>query len=204
MLGILDVRTAALSIDDRTKAALCLSAGLTCAALLLQSWSCPMYASRCYAIDSSDRARSKAWKIVGKKSVGDISEIQTCVHEMRDAYGSGCNLPLENRIASLSSLLRMITENENHILDAVWKDLRRPVGETLYYDILLVQSELRKLIKNLRLWTAPQRIAKHSLLTFPSSQWIENEPYGTVLVVGPFNYPFFIDDFHCRRCSCRW
>ena len=192
MLSKLDVRPADVLTNDRTKAALCTFAGLTCVALSLQSWSSPIYASRCYAFDKGVRERSKEWKILGKRSVVDVSEIQTCVFEMRDAYASGCNLPLENRIASLSALLRMVTENENHILDAVWKDLRRPVGETLYYDILLVQSELRKLIKNLRLWTAPERIAKHSLLTFPSSQWIENEPYGTVLVVGPFNYPFLL------------
>ena len=193
MLAALDVaRTTALAIDDRMKGTLCALVGLTCVAWSIHSSYCPINASRCYAIDDESRERSKGWEIVGKKCVRDASEIKTCVHEMRDAHGSGCTLPLENRVASLSSLLRMVTENEKLILDAVWKDLRRPIGETLYYDILLVQSELRKMIKNLRRWVSPERITKQSLLTFPSSQWIENEPYGTVLVVGPFNYPFLL------------
>jgi hypothetical protein len=41
----------------------------------------------------------------------------------------------------------------------------------VYYDFLLVQGELRKLIKNLKKWTAPERVGDFSLLTFPSSQW---------------------------------
>jgi hypothetical protein len=41
----------------------------------------------------------------------------------------------------------------------------------VYYDFLLVQGELRKLIKNLEKWTAPERVGDFSLLTFPSSQW---------------------------------
>ena len=84
----------------------------------------------------------------------------------------------------------MFLENERAILDAVWEDLRRPTGETVYYDFLLVKTELKKLLKNLRRWTRPERVGAFSLLTFPSSQWIEKEPYGVVLVVGPFNFPF--------------
>jgi hypothetical protein len=52
------------------------------------------------------------------------------------------------------------------------------------------QGELRKLIANLKRWTAPERVGAISIFTFPSQQWIEKEPYGVVLVVGPFNYPF--------------
>ena len=72
----------------------------------------------------------------------------------------------------------------------MWEDLRRPEGETLYYDFLLVKTELERLLANLGRWTAPRRVRAFSLLTFPSSQWIEREPRGTCLVIGPFNYPF--------------
>ena len=51
---------------------------------------------------------------------------------------SGVTLPIPSRRDALKAMLRMFTENEKAILDAVWEDLRRPVGESLYYDVLMV------------------------------------------------------------------
>ena len=167
-------------------------AGLTCAAVLLRSLPNTMDAPKRYVIADDVDERRKRWKVVGKKTQPDVADIPTMVSEMRDAFESGITLPLNKRRATLKAMLAMVTENEKAILDAVWEDLRRPTGETVYYDFLMVQGELRKLIKNLKRWTAPERVGDFSLLTFPSSQWIEKEPYGVVLVIGPFNFPFLL------------
>lgn len=167
-------------------------AGLVCAAVLLRSLPNTMDAPRRYVVAEDAEERRKGWKVVGKKTHPELADIPALVSEMRDAFESGITLPLENRRAALKAMLAMVTENEKAILDAVWEDLRRPTSETLYYDFLLVQGELRTLIKNLKRWTAPERVGSFSLLTFPSSQWIEKEPYGVVLAIGPFNYPFLL------------
>ena len=170
-----------------------LFAGLTCVALVWRS--CASSAAeekRRFAVADDAEERRKRWKILGKKSQPELGDVPTLVSEMRDAFESGCTLPLENRRAALKALLAMVTENEKAIVDAVWEDLKRPTGETLYYDVLMIQGELRKLIKNLKRWTAPERVGDFSLLTFPSSQWIEKDPYGVVLIVGPFNFPFLL------------
>ena len=130
------------------------------------------------------------YNVLGSVKPATLQDIPTLVEEMRDAFESGITLPMPNRKATLQSMQKMFVENESQILAAVWEDLRRPEGETLYYDYLLVMTEIGKLIKNLKKWTAPTRVSKFSLLTFPSSQWIEKEPHGTCLVIGPFNYPF--------------
>ena len=131
-----------------------------------------------------------AYGVVGGAKPPALRDVPTLVAEMRDAFESGVTLPLEHRRATLRAMHAAFAENETAILAAVWEDLRRPEGETLYYDFLLVKTELERLLANLRRWTAPRRVRSFSLLTFPSSQWIEREPRGTCLVIGPFNYPF--------------
>ena len=178
--------------DGGIMTAVYLVMGLTCAAVMLRSLPNTMDAPRRYVVADDAEERRKRWKVVGKKTQPELGDIPTLVSEMRDAFESGVTLPLENRRATLKAMLAMVTDNEKAILNAVWEDLRRPTGETVYYDFLLVQGELRKLIKNLKRWTAPERVGNFSLLTFPSSQWIEKDPYGVVLIVGPFNYPFLL------------
>ena len=128
--------------------------------------------------------------VVGGAKPPGLRDVPALVAEMRDAFESGVTLPLEHRRATLRAMRAAFAENEAAILAAVWEDLRRPEGETLYYDFLLVKTELERLLANLGRWTAPRRVRAFSLLTFPSSQWIEREPRGTCLVIGPFNYPF--------------
>ena len=53
----------------------------------------------------------------------------------------------------------------------------------------MVQKELSLLIKNTKEWEAPKRVSG-SLLSYPSQDFIISEPYGTVLLISPWNYPF--------------
>ena len=53
----------------------------------------------------------------------------------------------------------------------------------------MVQKEIDAFIKNLKEWAAPKRVSG-SLLNFPSQDFLLSEPYGTVLMISPWNYPF--------------
>ena len=53
----------------------------------------------------------------------------------------------------------------------------------------MVQKELDLHIKNIKEWAAPKRVSG-SLINFPSQDYILSEPYGTVLIISPWNYPF--------------
>ena len=175
-------------------AATCLLGGLTCTSVFYRYFPSVWSVHKKYFVseDADLKKVRKRWNVVGKTSAPGILSVIALVSEMRAAFNTGCTLSIKSRRANLEALLSMVAENERVILDAVWEDLRRPSGETLYYDFLLVQSELRKLIKHIYRWTVPERVGAFSLLTFPSSQWIEKEPYGLVLIVGPFNYPFLL------------
>lgn len=93
------------------------------------------------------------------------------------------------RKKSLVRLKKAILDNEDTILDALYKDLRKPKFEAYTSEIAVVITELDYFIKNIEKLAKPKRV-KSSLLNFPSADYIYNDPYGRVLIMAPWNYPF--------------
>jgi aldehyde dehydrogenase (NAD+) len=93
------------------------------------------------------------------------------------------------RKKSLIRLKKAILDNEDEILDALYKDLRKPKFEAYTSEIAVVITELEYFIKNIEKLAKPKRV-KSSLLNFPSADYIYKDPYGRVLIMAPWNYPF--------------
>jgi len=98
---------------------------------------------------------------------------------------------LNYRLSLLKALKAEILANEESILEALNKDFRKSQFEAYLSEFAMVMSQLNLAIKNLKKWAKPQRI-KASILTFPSKDYIYKEPYGTVLIISPWNYPFLL------------
>jgi len=93
------------------------------------------------------------------------------------------------RKKTLKRLKKAILANEDTILDALYNDLRKPKFEAYTSEIAVVITELDYFIKNIDKLAKPKRV-KSSLLNFPSSDYIYRDPYGRVLIMAPWNYPF--------------
>jgi len=89
----------------------------------------------------------------------------------------------------LKKLLAEIELQEDAICDALYADFKKPKFETLAAETQFVMAELKSAIQKLNTWTRPKRISG-TLLNWPSSDYIYKEPYGTVLIIAPWNYPF--------------
>ena len=96
---------------------------------------------------------------------------------------------IDYRKATLKKLLKNIKLHENDIIDALYKDFKKPVFESVLTETNYVISELKTTINNLNKWAKPKKVLP-SLLNFPSSDYIYSEPYGNVLIISPWNYPF--------------
>ena len=96
---------------------------------------------------------------------------------------------LNSRKKSLIKLLHTIKENEATITAALYDDFKKPEVESFLSEINIVYDELKSAIKNITRWTKPKRVWPN-LLNFPSSDWIYQEPYGNILIISPWNYPF--------------
>jgi aldehyde dehydrogenase (NAD+) len=93
------------------------------------------------------------------------------------------------RKETLKKLLYNIQKSEDLIVKALYDDFKKPEFEAVLTETNYVISELKDTIKNIQKWAKPKRIFP-SLLNFPSTDYIYKEPYGKVLVIAPWNYPF--------------
>ena len=100
-------------------------------------------------------------------------------------YKTNINLRKEK----LTKLLNTVIVYENEIIQALYDDFKKPAFETILTETSYVISELKDTIKNLKRWAKPKRVFP-SILNFPSTDYIYKEPYGKVLVIAPWNYPF--------------
>lgn len=78
---------------------------------------------------------------------------------------------------------------ETAICEALYQDFKKPAFEAVLTETQYVKSVVNELLGKLEVWTKPQWILP-SLLNFPSSDYILKDPYGYVLVIAPWNYPF--------------
>jgi aldehyde dehydrogenase (NAD+) len=98
-------------------------------------------------------------------------------------------LNIQYRKETLIQLLFSIEENESRIIEALYKDFKKPEFEAVLTETNYVIADLKDTIKNIKSWAKPKRVLP-SILNFPSTDYIYSEPYGKVLVISPWNYPF--------------
>lgn len=93
------------------------------------------------------------------------------------------------RKESLKKLLHVILKNEEAIIQALYDDFRKPAFEAVLTETNYVISDLKNTLKNMNRWARPKKVLP-SILNFPSCDSIYSEPYGKVLIIAPWNYPF--------------
>ena len=89
----------------------------------------------------------------------------------------------------LTRLLNAVIVHENEIVSALKADFNKPEFETVVTETSYVISDLKYTIKNISNWAKPEMVFPF-ILNIPSSDTIYKEPYGKVLVIAPWNYPF--------------
>eukprot|EP01084_Bolivina_argentea_P034681 64221_1 len=137
-----------------------------------------------------DEAKFYHLQHVGKHSSKiALDDIPKCINEMKRIYRSNITRRLSERKKQLQNLQRMLQENENHIAKALKEDLGRCDLLAKAYDVYSIIGEIKKFIKNIDSWAAPQRMGP-SIMTFPSYDVHVIEPYGTVFINGIWNFPF--------------
>ena len=119
----------------------------------------------------------------------DTPDIAATVRRLRDTFASGRTRSVEWRKQQLQALERLMTENEAAIADALAKDLDRKPFEAWLADVASTAGEAASAAKSVGKWMKRRyRMLEFSQL--PGRGWVEYEPYGTVLIIGAWNFPF--------------
>ncbi|MGZ9850148.1 aldehyde dehydrogenase [Macrococcus psychrotolerans] len=113
------------------------------------------------------------------------SEIQN----VRDFFQTQSTKDIKFRKKYLKALKKSIKKHEPDILDALKSDLGKNKVEAYATEVGFVMKELSYIIKELKNWAKTKSVTT-PMMQFPAKSFIKYEPYGTVLIIGPFNYPF--------------
>jgi len=118
----------------------------------------------------------------------DAASIEAIHARLAGTFKTGRTKSYEWRVAQLSGLRRLLTENTAAMEQAIMADLGRPRAEALTAEVFATVGEIDFALKNLKGWMAPE--AKPTpLLQKPGRSVIIHEPKGLILNLSPWNFP---------------
>ncbi|WP_230500381.1 aldehyde dehydrogenase [Sutcliffiella rhizosphaerae] len=103
-------------------------------------------------------------------------------------FENGETKSIDFRLKQLATLKKAILHYEQDLMDALNKDLGKSIFEAYGSEIGFVKDSIKYFMKNLKSWAKVRKV-KTPLVHAGAKSFIYSEPYGTVLIVGPFNYP---------------
>ncbi|MGH3580284.1 MAG: aldehyde dehydrogenase family protein [Mycobacterium sp.] len=111
--------------------------------------------------------------------------------DLRREFATGRTKSLQWRNAQLRGIEALCTECEDEIAAALKADLGRSAVEAWLGDVASTAAEAAYARKHLKKWMRTRRVLL-PLAQLPGRGWIQYEPLGAVLVIGPWNYPFYL------------
>ncbi|MFC7678269.1 aldehyde dehydrogenase [Paenibacillus sp. GCM10028914] len=115
--------------------------------------------------------------------------IEELVLNQRRFFKTGGPRDVSFRIEQLNKLRNALIAKEAEVINALRKDLNKSEQESFTTEVGIVYKELSYVIKNIHKWTKPRKV-KTAVTHFGSRGEIHPEPYGTVLIIAPWNYPW--------------
>lgn len=109
--------------------------------------------------------------------------------KQKEFYNTKTTLDVNYRLLQLKRLKLQMKVYYNQICEAFKKDLNKSEFDVVSTELGIVTTELNYMIKHLKSLAKPKKVLT-SLMNFPSKGYKIYDPYGSVLVAAPWNYPF--------------
>ncbi|TWT04823.1 aldehyde dehydrogenase [Planomicrobium sp. CPCC 101079] len=116
-------------------------------------------------------------------------DVERMIEEQHDYFYTGATKSADFRIDQLGRLKEAIIARQERVIDALKKDLGKGEFEAYTTEVGFVLDNISSMSKNIKEWMEPEKV-KTPLHLQPAKSFIVREPYGSVLIIGPFNYPF--------------
>lgn len=117
------------------------------------------------------------------------SEIQDIIEKQEKFFLSGVTMDISFRLTVLRKLRDLLHQYDNELNEALRQDLGKHPFESYASEHGLAIQELGIMIRKLKRWSRPQKAYTPMAHWFARSYYL-NQPFGRVLVISPWNYPF--------------
>jgi aldehyde dehydrogenase (NAD+) len=118
-----------------------------------------------------------------------MTDIAGIVERQGKYFNTGKTLDIAFRKASLDRLKTAILGMETEILQALNEDLGKCECEGYMTEVGMVLNEISYMRKNIKRFAKPKKVGT-PLSQFPAKSFTVPVPYGVVLIMSPWNYPF--------------
>lgn len=118
-------------------------------------------------------------------------EIKDILQQQNHFFSSGKTIPAEFRLKQLESLKEAMIRHEVDLAAALKEDLGKSRMESYMCEIGLTLSELTWMQKHLRSLMRSKRVSTPAA-QFAAKSFRSPSPYGTVLIMSPWNYPVLL------------
>ena len=120
-----------------------------------------------------------------------ITDIDQLLASQKAYFQSGATLPVSFRIEMLERLYTAVKKYEPEIAAALKSDLGKSEFEGYMCETGLTLTEITYMLRHVRRFASPHRV-RTPLAQFASVSYKKPSPYGNVLIMSPWNYPFLL------------
>lgn len=120
-----------------------------------------------------------------------MSNYQQLLEKQKAFFATGKTKSIAFRIEQLKKLRQVVIEKHQDIETSLYKDLRKCEFEAFATEVTAMIDEINGAVENLEAWTKPVDVPSPPLFGQAESR-LYYEPYGTVLILNTWNYPFVL------------
>ena len=117
--------------------------------------------------------------------------MQEILEKQREFFMTGATLSVKYRVEALKRLKAAITAREGEIFAALKEDLGKSRFESYMCEVGMTLSELSYMIKRTKCFARDEAVPT-PMAQYPSNSYVKKSPYGCVLIMSPWNYPFML------------
>lgn len=118
-----------------------------------------------------------------------MESYRSLITNQREFFRTNQTKEIAFRLNALKKLRSAVKLYEKDFITALNDDLNKSEFEAYSTEIGIILEELRFTISKLRSWVKPERV-KTPITHIGSTSYVYSEPYGTTLIISPWNYPF--------------
>lgn len=112
------------------------------------------------------------------------------VQNLKDSFSSNKTLDVNWRIQQLNALEKLLIENEKQICDALKIDLNKHENDSILSEVGMAKNAIIHALNHIEDYAKPKKVSAQFPINLAYSTYVQYQPYGVVLIMGAWNYPF--------------
>ncbi|MBW1294905.1 aldehyde dehydrogenase family protein, partial [Aquimarina litoralis] len=114
---------------------------------------------------------------------------QEIIDQQRAFFETNATKDISFRIQKLKLLKSVLQQNEELLYNAIYADFKKSKYETYTTELAIMYHEIDLALVKIKKWSRKRKVST-GLANLPGKSYIIPEPFGTVLVMGAWNYPY--------------